>query len=111
MSMHKSTYLILGIKFTENDMKFWGFDNLYDDRLLPYVEGRSGVFLDIISGEGSDDIYAGKVLARSDYDDGGNNSEIITIIKYLDQIMPSIIGAGIPCKFEQIKLYFVDLWG
>lgn len=108
MGIRKSTYLIFGVEISEKKLLEWGFIGLYDDKLLSFVEGRPGAAFDIVSGE-SDKIYAGNVLAKSEYD----QEDACTMIPLDFQpiyISNKLILAGLHVKHEQVHLYFVDVW-
>lgn len=66
MSMKPYYYLMAGAAIPID--KFPG--NPWDDKWLPYSEGHEGVEMSIVSGEGSEYYYCGKVLAKADpYED------------------------------------------
>jgi uncharacterized membrane protein len=79
MSADYTTYLILGVKVNPADYNL----DIWDDTLLPYIEGTSESAIRIIQSEDREDIYIGKVIASySKYDEMKD-----TYYSYLESII------------------------
>jgi len=106
MSNQKTTYLILGAKMTESDLP----GGRFDDRWLPHIEGHLGIEINILYGEGDNNIYVGKVLAETSAWDGdpvtvipmGLSDEMVKVSTFL--------SGELGCH-ELPQLIFFNLWG
>lgn len=109
MSNHKSVYLMLGVRLSDDDLKARGFEGRYDDRLMPFIEDRPGAAFEIITGE-SDDIFAGIVLAHGGEYDSDDVCDIIPLEFDYIRVSRELTLAGLHVKPEQVHLYFFDMW-
>ena len=109
MSMNKSAYLVLGFKFTVEELKSWGFADDYFDELQQFFEGHPGVPFNILCGENTKYMYAGIVLASSkQYSD---DTCVAVEVPNKPDLLNKLHEQGlIGCNLSDIKLYFVDLW-
>ena len=110
MAMDKVTVLILGVKFNRYDNKL-GYDPIMSDDWLPYIEGHEGVKIGLRFGENTNDIYLGVVLAESDsYAQGGLDEPVAVKIPSDLTTMMDIQRTGYPVEYDEVQIWFVDLW-
>lgn len=109
MGMHKTTYLMLGIRMPASEFP----GDRYDEEWLPYVEGHPGVEMSILSGESDDYLYIGKQLADSGYAQDDVYFQLDPVGSYtqtqedVDRFLRERVNwAGGPARFM-----FFDLWG
>lgn len=72
MSTTYTTYLMLGIKTTQEESGI----NMWEDKWLPYIEGHPGVDIFIKYSSEESNLYIGKVLANWSRNDDSTELDI-----------------------------------
>lgn len=105
MGLEKNTTLIKGIRISENILKDFGFDGVFDDKLMPCIEGDSEISL--YYGEGSDYVFLGMQIAQSGkYDHKSVKIKIPDKIKVRNEL----IKLGFSIDIKDINIWFFDYY-
>ena len=111
MSIKKSTYVLTGIRLTDQDLEDNNID-LWSDELQPYREQHENVELAFLFGEGSDYYYFGKIVVCSE----PYSNDISKILIFPDHNnIASLLNATklfSTQKFYELDIqnWYFDLW-
>src|SRR5688500_8822562 len=108
MSMNKSAYLMIGIRIKEDE--FPG-DRWNDEKWIPYSEGDNDDEMSLLTGEGDNYVYIGKVLNRTSVYRDATYYEMALTDFWKEKIA---VNAFLLEQFgEPMSSYlmFVELWG
>lgn len=109
MGIHKTTYLVAGMRLSDEELRGLGYTGVTDDRLLPYVQGHEGVELSLLYGEDLDGCVVGIILAQSSYD-GEDECRAVDVLS-LWHCYEQVLRSGLAPQGRAAELLFVELWG
>ena len=107
MGMHKTVYLVAGVRLSDEDLWDLGYIDLQDEDLLPYIEGHEGTEVRVLHGEDFEGCVAGLILAQSGDD---TEDECVEVTPDLGAAHAALRAANLLPAGRLPKLLFVDLW-